>query len=164
MNRSYMGLLTEEYLLLSKQLSALLEGEDTFITNLSQFSALVFNNLSDLNWAGFYLTTSDTLLQLGPFQGQVACTKISVGKGVCGTVAKDRQSLFVTDVNQFAGHIACDSRSQSELVCPVMVEDKLIGVFDLDSPNLNRFNQQDQNGIEALLQVLINKTNWSKTF
>ncbi len=154
--------LTDEYSLLGKQLAALLEGEINPITNLSQFSALIFNSLSQVNWAGFYLMASDSLLQLGPFQGQVACTKIVVGKGVCGTAAKSRQSQLVADVNQFAGHIACDSGSLSEVVCPLVVKGQLIGVFDLDSPELNRFDQQDQYGIESLVQILIDKTNFDE--
>jgi L-methionine (R)-S-oxide reductase len=154
--------LTDEYSLLGKQLAALLEGESNPITNLSQFSALIFNSLSQVNWAGFYLMTSDSLLQLGPFQGQVACTKIPIGKGVCGTAAKSRQSQLVADVNQFAGHIACDSRSRSEVVCPLVLNGQLIGVFDLDSPELNRFDQQDQYGIECLVQILIDKTDFGE--
>ncbi len=150
--------LTDEYSLLCKQLDALLQGETNPITNLSQFSALVFNNLSKVNWAGFYLTDSDSSLQLGPFQGQIACTKIPFGKGVCGNAAKSKQTLLIGDVDQFKGHIACDSRSRSETVCPVIANDQLIGVFDLDSPELNRFDQQDKLGIESLVKILIENT------
>jgi len=154
--------LTPEYSLLSKQLSALLEGETNFITNLSQFSALMFSGLSQVNWAGFYLLTDEGQLQLGPFQGEVACTKIQMGKGVCGTVAQTCQSQLVKDVNQFEGYIACHSISKSELVCPLIFDDKLIGVFDLDSPELQRFNQQDLEGIEALVDILVAGTQLSR--
>jgi len=154
--------LTPEYSLLGKQLSALLEGETDFITNLSQFSALIFNSLSKVNWAGFYLSTSEGHLQLGPFQGQVACTKIPMGKGVCGTAAETRQSQLVEDVEQFKGHIACDSRSRSEVVCPLIFDGELIGVFDLDSPELKRFNQQDLEGVEALVEILTAGTSLSR--
>lgn len=156
--------LSNEYSLLCKQLSALLEGESNFITNLSQFSALLFNQLEQVNWAGFYLLESNSLdsvvkyLQLGPFQGQVACTKIPFGKGVCGTAAETLQSQLVDDVDQFAGHIACDSRSRSEVVCPLIVDGQLVAVFDLDSPALNRFNEDDLLGIESLVQILLEKT------
>ena len=150
--------LTKEYQLLCKQLIALLDGETNYITNLSQFSALIFNSLERVNWAGFYLVTKESLLQLGPFQGQVACTKIAIGKGVCGTSAESMETLLVPDVNQFAGHIACDSRSQSEIVCPLIVDGKVVGVFDLDSPVLDRFDQHDKYGIECLVEILIDKT------
>lgn len=154
--------LTNEYSLLCKQLTALLEGDANPVTNLSQFSALVFNNLAQVNWAGFYLTASDSLLQLGPFQGQVACTKIPIGKGVCGTAAKLKQTQLVADVDQFEGHIACDSRSRSEVVVPVIVAGHLIGVFDLDSPELNRFDESDQFGIENMVQILIDHSDFNK--
>ena len=154
--------LTNEYSLLCKQLSALLERESNPITNLSQFSALVFNHLTQVNWAGFYLAVSDSLLQLGPFQGQVACTQIAIGKGVCGTAAKLEQTQLVVDVDQFEGHIACDSRSRSEVVVPVIVAGHLFGVFDLDSPQLNRFDECDQIGIESLIQILIDHTDFNK--
>jgi len=150
-----MNNLTDEYTLLCKQLTSLLEGETNFITNLSQFSALVFNSLTEVNWAGFYLMNDDSFLQLGPFQGQVACTKIPIGKGVCGTAAETRQSQLVRDVDQFEGHIACDSRSRSEIVCPVIFNGKLVGVFDVDSPELGRFSEEDRDGIEALVEILV---------
>jgi len=154
--------LTDEYSLLCKQLTALLEGDSNPITNLSQFSALIFNNLEKVNWAGFYLSASDSLLQLGPFQGQVACTKIPFGRGVCGTAAKLKQTQLVADVDQFEGHIACDSRSRSEVVVPIIVGGQLIGVFDLDSPELNRFDENDQYGIENLIQILIELSDFNK--
>jgi GAF domain-containing protein len=152
--------LSGEFNLLAKQLASLLEVERNMITNLSQFSALVFNGMGNLNWAGFYLTMGNDILQLGPFQGQVACTKIPLGKGVCGSAAAQQRTLLVDDVNRFDGHIACDSRSQSELVCPIVVDHKLVGVFDIDSPLLGRFNAEDQRGIESLIALLIEKTDW----
>jgi len=158
-----MNMINSEYQLLSKQLDALYEGEDNAITNLSQFAAIVFNNLSKVNWAGFYLVNGQSTLKLGPFQGEVACININYGEGVCGQVAEDKKSLIVADVDQFVGHIACDSRSRSELVCPLIVEGLLIGVFDIDSPSLSRFKQEDLEGIQALLQILITSTNWLKS-
>lgn len=155
--------LTKEYSLLCKQLSALLEGENNAITNMSQFSALIFNNLSEVNWAGFYLKTDSEILQLGPFQGQVACTKIPIGKGVCGTAAEILETLLVEDVDQFVGHIACDSRSRSEIVCPIVVNQKLVAVFDLDSPELRRFNQRDKLGMESLIEILVVNTKWQSS-
>lgn len=150
-----------DYQLLAKQLEALLSGERNWLTNISQFVALVFNNLNQLNWAGFYLKVDDAYLKLGPFQGQVACTTIKIGKGVCGTSAEQRESVLVKDVDQFEGHIVCDSRSRSELVCPVIIDNQLWGVFDLDSPILSRFDKQDQLGFEELIRVLIRSTDWN---
>jgi len=153
--------LTAEYRILSKQLESLLQGESNMVTNLSQFSALIFNGLSDLNWAGFYLACDNELLQLGPFQGQVACTKIPFGRGVCGTVAETKKSIIVSNVHQFEGHIACDVNSQSELVVPLLVEGVFIGVCDIDSPKLNRFSRDDLVGIEKLVSILIKYTHFS---
>lgn len=155
-----MSQLTPEYQILSKQLESLLQGESNMITNLSQFSALIFNGLNDLNWAGFYLVCGHELLQLGPFQGQVACTKIPFSRGVCGTVAQTKESIIVADVHQFVGHIACDANSQSELVVPLLVEGELIGVCDIDSPITNRFTLDDQLGIEKMVDILIEQTNF----
>jgi L-methionine (R)-S-oxide reductase len=152
--------LTEQYALLCKQLTVLLQGEQNYVTNLSQFSALVFNSLEKINWAGFYLRNSESHLQLGPFQGQVACTKIPIGKGVCGTVAESSKALLVADVDQFEGHIACDSRSRSEVVCPVVVDGVLLGVFDVDSPEINRFDQSDILGLRAMVAILVSATEW----
>ncbi len=148
------------YGLLAKQLSSLIDGERNLITNLSQFSALVFNQLEKVNWAGFYIRTAGELLKLGPFQGQVACTTIKVGHGVCGTAAATRESVLVENVDLFQGHIACDARSRSELVCPVIINNQLWGVFDLDSPELARFNQQDRLGIEELIKILVSSSDW----
>jgi len=131
------------------------------MTNLSQFSALIFNHLEGVNWAGFYLVVSKNLLQLGPFQGQVACTQIPFGRGVCGAVAKSKKSLVVANVHEYEGHIACDAKSNAELVVPLLVEGQLVGVCDIDSPNLGRFTQADLIGIEALVDCLIKHTDFS---
>ncbi|MGX5201968.1 GAF domain-containing protein [Aliikangiella sp. IMCC44632] len=148
------------YQLLNKQLAGLLTGERNFITNLSQFSGLINSQLDDINWVGFYLTQPDQDLLLGPYQGQVACVRIPLGKGVCGTSALKRESILVEDVDQFTGHIACDSRSRSELVCPIVVNNKLIGVLDIDSPSLSRFDQADLRGMEMLVETLILATDF----
>ncbi|MGX5174079.1 GAF domain-containing protein [Aliikangiella sp. IMCC44653] len=148
------------YQLLNKQLAGLLTGERNFITNLSQFSGLINSQLDDINWVGFYLTQADQDLLLGPYQGQVACVRIPLGKGVCGTSALKRESILVEDVDQFTGHIACDSRSRSELVCPIVVNNKLIGVLDVDSPSLSRFDQADLRGMEMLVETLILATDF----
>ncbi len=137
---------------LSAQLDALLEGETDFIANSSQFSAFVYHTLEDVNWAGFYLYKNDELL-LGPFQGKVACVHIPIGKGVCGTAASTLETQLVEDVHQFAGHIACDAASNSEVVIPIVVDGQLIGVFDIDSPKIARFSQQDKKGLEGLVEI-----------
>ncbi len=155
-----MATLTAEYNLLYKQLEALLAGERHWLTNLSQFNALLFNGISDINWAGAYWLYDAENLQLGPYQGQVACTQIKVGKGVCGTSVKQASSILVKDVDQFVGHIACDSRSRSELVVPITVNGRIWGVYDLDSPSLARFSKQDQLGIEALVALLVKSSDW----
>ncbi len=148
------------YNLLNKQLAGLLSGERNLITNLSQFSAFLNANLERINWIGFYLSQENTDLLLGPFQGQVACVRIQLGKGVCGTSAEQRKTLVVEDVDQFAGHIACDSRSRSEIVCPIVVNGRLVGVLDIDSPELNRFDQDDAVGCELLISTLIELTDF----
>ena len=142
------------YPLLTAQLEALLSGERDFIANAAQFSAFVYHEVEDLNWAGFYLVKDDELV-LGPFQGKVACVRIAFGRGVCGAAAASRQTQRVEDVHAFAGHIACDSASNSELVVPLLKEGRLIGVLDLDSPRVGRFSEADQRGIEALAEVLL---------
>jgi len=142
------------YPLLTAQLEALLSGERDFIANAAQFSAFVYHELEGLNWAGFYLVKDDELV-LGPFQGKVACVRIAFGRGVCGAAAASRQTQRVEDVHAFAGHIACDSASNSELVVPLLKDGRLIGVLDLDSPRVGRFSEADQRGIEALAEVLL---------
>ncbi len=151
----------DDYQLLNSQLLALLTEERNPFCNLSQFSALVFQSLSDLNWAGFYLADKNNNLRLGPFQGKVACSPIKLGSGVCGLAAAEQKSIVVEDVDKFPGHIVCDSLSRSELVCPVMQGDQFIGVFDLDSPLINRFSEIDKEGINTLIKSLIANTDCS---
>ncbi|WLH02925.1 GAF domain-containing protein [Pseudomonas beijingensis] len=145
------------YALLSAQLESLLADERDFIANAAQFSAFLSSQLDDLNWAGFYLNRNEELV-LGPFQGQIACVRIPFGRGVCGTAAATRQTQRVEDVHAFAGHIACDSASNSELVVPLVKDGRLIGVLDLDSPKLARFSEHDQAGIEALAAIFLRLT------
>ena len=152
-----------DYDLLVRQVTSVLEGERDLTANASQFSALVYDTISDLNWAGFYFTVpakkSDGQdLLVGPFQGKPACARIPFGRGVCGTTAVERQTIVVADVHAFPGHIACDSASASEIVMPVIKDDKLIGVFDIDSPALNRFSEQDQAGLEAMVAAFLDAT------
>jgi len=142
------------YALLKAQLESFLADERDFIANASQFSAFLFNQLEDLNWAGFYLNRNEELV-LGPFQGQIACVRIPFGRGVCGTAAATQLTQRVEDVHAFAGHIACDSASNSELVVPLIKDGRLIGVLDLDSPSIGRFTEQDQQGIEALAAIFL---------
>lgn len=147
----------EGYRLLAAQLEALLADERDFIANAAQFSAFLYSQLEDLNWAGFYLNRNEELV-LGPFQGQIACVRIPFGRGVCGAAAQSRETQRILDVHEFPGHIACDSASNSELVVPLIKEGCLIGVLDLDSPSVGRFSEQDQQGIEALARIFLNAT------
>ncbi len=142
------------YTLLQAQLESLLADERDFIANAAQFSAFLYHQLDDLNWAGFYLNRNEELV-LGPFQGQIACVRIPFGRGVCGAAAASRQTQRVEDVHAFAGHIACDSASNSELVVPLLKDGRLIGVLDLDSPSIGRFTEQDQQGVEALAAIFL---------
>ncbi|MDH4608030.1 GAF domain-containing protein [Pseudomonas sp. BN102] len=145
------------YALLAAQLESLLADERDFIANSAQFSAFLFNELADLNWAGFYLNRNEELV-LGPFQGKVACVRIPFSRGVCGAAARTRETQRVEDVHAFPGHIACDSASNSELVVPLIKEDRLIGVLDLDSPKTSRFTAEDQAGIERLAAIFLRLT------
>lgn len=142
-----------DYSMLCKQLSALLEGVPYPVSNLANASALLWQALENINWAGFYLLQNDTLI-LGPFQGKPACTVIPVGKGVCGTAVAQRKTQLVADVHAFPGHIACDSASNSEIVVPIYKGAELYGVLDIDSPLLNRFTQEDRAGLEAFVKIL----------
>lgn len=142
------------YRLLTAQLESLLADERDFIANAAQFSAFLYTQLDDLNWAGFYLNRDEELV-LGPFQGQIACVRIPFGRGVCGAAAQSRETQRVMDVHEFPGHIACDSASNSELVVPLVKHGKLIGVLDLDSPSPGRFSEADQAGIEALAAIFL---------
>lgn len=128
-----------------------------WFTNLSQFSALVFDQLPDINWVGFYLTVSNELI-LGPFQGKPACMKIQFGRGVCGTSAQKREPILVDDVDAFPGHISCDSASRSEVVIPLLKNGEVIGVLDVDSPSLNRFTTEDVTGLVLLVETLLKTT------
>ena len=144
------------YAELAQQLRALLAGEQDLIANAANMAALLYWSLPDLNWAGFYLVEprSGELL-LGPFQGKPACVRIAVGRGVCGTAAARRETVVVPDVHVFPGHIACDSASNSEIVLPVVRDGRLLGVLDLDSPLLARFDDVDARGLERLVQVFL---------
>jgi L-methionine (R)-S-oxide reductase len=139
---------------LASELRSLLEGEQDFIANAANFSALLFHSLSDLNWAGFYLC-KDGELVLGPFQGRPACVRIAIGKGACGTAAEKRETVVVDNVHEFPGHIACDSASNSEIVVPLVKDGELIGVLDLDSPSLARFDDEDARGLNDLVAIFI---------
>lgn len=140
------------YQLLEEQGRALLEHETDVIANMANFSALIFNSLPDLNWAGFYIMRGGELV-LGPFQGQVACVRIPVGKGVCGTCVATGEIQRVADVHAFPGHIACDAASNSEIVLPVRRNGEIIAVLDIDSPILNRFDEEDQVGLAKLVEL-----------
>ncbi|HEU4773053.1 MAG TPA: GAF domain-containing protein [Lysobacter sp.] len=144
----------EQYADLAAQLRALLAGERDRIANAANLSALVYHALPALNWVGFYFFDGRELV-VGPFQGQPACVRIPLDKGVCGAAATTRQTQRVADVNAFPGHIACDSASRSEVVVPLVRGDELIGVFDVDSPQLDRFDADDQRGMEAIAQVFL---------
>jgi L-methionine (R)-S-oxide reductase len=144
----------EHYHALAVEIDSLLAGEPDFMANLANAAAAIYHSLPALNWAGFYLYRAPELV-LGPFQGKPACVRIPIGKGVCGTAALQRRSVLVADVHAFPGHIACDTASQSELVVPLIREETLIGVLDLDSPLLARFDAQDQAGVEALVAVIV---------
>ncbi|MDG1165072.1 MAG: GAF domain-containing protein [Porticoccaceae bacterium] len=143
-----------DYPMLRQQLVGLTDGETDRIANLANCSALLWQELSGINWVGFYLLKRNKLV-LGPFQGKPACTRIEMGEGVCGTAASMGKAVIVADVHQFPGHIACDVASQSEIVLPLIKEGKLMGVLDIDSPEIDRFDHHDQQGLEELLQVLI---------
>jgi GAF domain-containing protein len=145
---------SELYDQLATQLSSLLAGERDLIANAANSSSLIFHSLPDLNWAGFYLAKDDELV-LGPFQGQPACVRIRIGQGVCGAGAAKRETVIVPNVHQFPGHIACDSASNSEIVVPLLKNGKLLGVLDLDSPLVDRFDADDARGLENLVRILL---------
>ncbi len=146
---------SEQYAELAQYARGLISGEPSLIANAANFSALIFNSLDEINWAGFYLFDG-TELVVGPFQGKPACIRIPLGRGVCGTAAQTRQTQLVADVNAFGGHIACDAASQSEIVVPLLKADgSLLGVWDVDSPVTDRFDLEDQKGMEALCAVFM---------
>jgi L-methionine (R)-S-oxide reductase len=142
---------------LASQLSSLLAGERDLVANAANFAALVFHSLPDLNWAGFYFVKAGELV-LGPFQGKPACMRIAFGRGVCGAAAAKRVTTIVPNVHEFPGHIACDLESNSEIVVPLMKNERFIGVLDLDSPHLARFDEADAAGLETLLEILLAST------
>jgi len=155
-----------DYALLVRQVESVLEGERSLIANAAQFSALVYDTLNDLNWAGFYFTVPARKgdgqdLLVGPFQGKPACARIPFGRGVCGTTAVERKTIVVPDVHAFPGHIACDSASASEIVIPVIKDGEVLGVFDIDSPVLDRFSDEDRAGLEEMLAAFIDGTDFS---
>lgn len=147
------------YALLAEQLTALTDGETHVIPNLANCSALLFHALKDINWAGFYLvetneTTGKEYLLLGPFQGKTACIRIPSGRGVCGTALAEDKIQLVKNVHEFPGHIACDSASNSEIVLPVHKNGKVTAVLDIDSPVAARFDEEDQEGLQRLVEIL----------
>ena len=142
-----------DYDILCEKLSALTDGVPHRIANLANASALLYAELEDLNWAGFYFL-EDGKLVLGPFQGKPACIEIEVGKGVCGTAVQEGKTQLVPDVHLFPGHIACDSASNSEIVVPLRVKGEIVGVLDVDSPWPGRFTQEDQVGLETAAEVI----------
>ena len=144
----------ELYRDLSRQLSALLAGERDLIANAANTAALIYHGLPDLNWAGFYFSAGAELV-LGPFQGKPACVRIPIGTGVCGTAAKRAETVLVRNVHDFPGHIACDPNSRSELVVPLVDAGRVLGVLDLDSPILGRFDEIDREGCEQLVALFV---------
>ena len=146
----------ELYRIVAEQLQSLIRAESDWIANLANAAALIFQSLPDLNWAGFYLLKGCELV-VGPFQGKVACVRIQIGKGVCGAAVQTGKTIIVPDVHEFPGHIACDSASRSEIVVPLIREGELIGVLDLDSPSLDRFDDEDAAGLEAVAKLLAEK-------
>ncbi|GAA0826164.1 MULTISPECIES: GAF domain-containing protein [Marinomonas] len=145
---------------LNDQLAGLLTGERDLICNAAQFSAFIMQTVADLNWAGFYFARNEALV-LGPYVGKVACTRIPFGRGVCGAAALHQETQRVEDVHAFSGHIACDSASASEVVIPVVVEGRLVGVFDMDSPSTARFSATDQIGLERLVDTFVAATDFT---
>jgi GAF domain-containing protein len=143
-----------QYETLTKQAVALLESETDLTANLSNLSALLNMELDAINWVGFYLLKGNELV-LGPFQGKPACVRIPVGRGVCGTAVAKNCTQRVDDVHQFEGHIACDAESQSEIVIPFSVNGKVAGVLDIDSPKIGRFSENDQQGLENLIEQVV---------
>jgi L-methionine (R)-S-oxide reductase len=150
---------TADYARLCEELAALLAGERDLIANAANTAALIFAALPRINWAGFYLLRESELV-VGPFQGKPACVRIALGKGVCGAAAAQRRTLIVPDVSAFPGHIACDAASRSEIVVPLMVADSVLGVLDIDSPRLARFDEDDARGLERLVAVFCEATSF----
>jgi len=143
------------------QLSGLFSDERNGLANAANMCALLYQMLPDVNWVGFYFMQGGELV-LGPFQGKVACVRIPLGRGVCGTAAARREILVVPDVNEFPGHIACDAASRSEIVVPLVQAGRLLGVLDLDSPNLSRFDHEDRDGLQAAANLLLQSSQLGK--
>ena len=143
---------------LHKQLSSLLESESDMIANMANFSAFIYQNLKNINWAGFYIRQKDELV-LGPFQGNIACVRIPLGKGVCGVSAAKKQTMLIADVHKFDDHIACDTATNSEMVIPILKEGEVKAVFDIDSPLINRFHHEDKSGLEKIVSTFVSSTN-----
>lgn len=141
-----------DYVRVAQHLEALLAGECDLIANAANTSALLFDALPDINWAGFYFVRGDELV-VGPFQGRPACVRIPLGRGVCGAAAVERRTIVVPDVNAFPGHIACDAASRSEIVVPLVLGERVLGVLDIDSPRLARFDEVDARGLERLGRI-----------
>ena len=150
----------KQYQLMNRQLQSLLEDCRLPLTAMANASALIYDTLPDLNWAGFYLMHRGELV-LGPFQGKVACMRIAVGKGVCGTAVSTASVQRVPDVHAFPGHIACDSASNSEIVLPLLFDGTIIGVLDIDSPLLNRFDEDDEAGLREACSILMTSVDWA---
>ncbi len=155
----------ELYREINMQVRALCDGEPSLIANLANISAVLFDRLADINWAGFYLMQNNVQgneqeLVLGPFQGKAACVRIPVGRGVCGTAVADKTSQLIEDVHSFDGHIACDAASNSEVVVPIIINDVVVAVLDIDSPSVGRFDQDDLNGVETMVSFI--ETIWPK--
>jgi L-methionine (R)-S-oxide reductase len=144
------GGITMDYSLLKKQIVSVIENEKDFIANTSNISAMLYDAIEDLNWLGFYFI-KDGGLVLGPFQGKVACTRINIGKGVCRTCVSSKKTQLINDVHKFPGHIACDSASNSELVIPIIIKGEVKAVLDIDSTTFSRFSEEDQVGLENLI-------------
>ena len=150
---------TEVYQFLTEQTSFLLSDERDNLANSANLSSLIFYTLPEINWAGFYWLKAGELV-LGAFQGKPACVRIKLGRGVCGTAAETRQTLVIENVHEFPGHIACDSASNSEIVLPLIKNDVLLGVLDVDSPLLNRFDETDKKGLEQVVQTFLQSTDF----
>jgi GAF domain-containing protein len=149
------------YQMLLEQSKAMVDGERNQIANLANVAALLFHGLEEINWAGFYLL-DDRELVLGPFQGKPACIRIPIGRGVCGTAVAQRKTQRIENVHDFPGHIACDSASNSEIVIPILVQDRVVGVLDIDSPVFHRFQEEDQQYLEEIVHVLEQCCDWPK--
>ena len=158
-------IVTDDKTLFYKTVNKLLEGlvcyESDWLAQLANAAALLGHQMDDINWAGFYLAKNGELV-LGPFQGKPACTHIEIGKGVCGTAAEKREPVLVEDVHQFPGHIACDSASASEIVVPIIKDGLLLGVLDIDSPVMRRFDELDQTGLLTFVQIIADHVHWEQ--